>query len=203
MSQDFNGQPVTPPTKEPPKYNPGSSATSPALKSSLSSQPSKGNTFAIIISVVVLVSLLLAAASFTMVAKKADKTAQDTQTAKAADIENRLKAIEEAEAYSEKQINQDQNQAVFLEGGQVYFGKITEITKDTMKLKDIYYLKTGSVDKTGSPVGAEDISLVKLGSELHGPEDAMIIERKNVTFWENLKNDGQVSKAIAEFKKNQ
>ncbi len=205
MDQDFNRQKATPSSDEPPKYTPESAVTPsvPPSKSKFSATPksSRRKVFAIVISITVLLALVVAVASLVMANNKADKALLTAQTTKSEDLEKRLLAIEEAEAYSEKQINQNQNQAVFLEGGQVYFGKITEITKDTMKLKDIYYLKTGSVDKTGNVVGGADVSLVKLGNELHGPEDAMIIERKNVTFWENLKDDGEVSKAIAEYKK--
>ena len=128
----------------------------------------------------------------------ADKQAK--QQAQLDAIDQRVKALEEADKYTEKQVDKDKYQAVFLQGGQVYFGKITAITKDTMKLEEIYYLKTGNVDKSGNPVVGEDISLVKLGHELHSPEDAMYIERKNVTFWENLQNDGQVAQAIANYK---
>jgi hypothetical protein len=46
---------------------------------------------------------------------------------------------------------------------------------------------------------ASDISLVKLGCELHGPEDEMLINRSQIVFWENLKEDGQVTQAVAEY----
>jgi hypothetical protein len=42
---------------------------------------------------------------------------------------------------------------------------------------------------------------VKLGCELHAPFDQMVINRDQVTFWENLQDDGQVAKAVATFKK--
>jgi len=48
---------------------------------------------------------------------------------------------------------------------------------------------------------SNDVSLVKLGCELHGPEDEMLINRDQVIFWENLKADGQVAKAVAEYQK--
>jgi len=37
---------------------------------------------------------------------------------------------------------------------------------------------------------------VKLGSEIHGPEDLMIINRAQILFVENLKPSGRVSQAI-------
>jgi len=42
--------------------------------------------------------------------------------------------------------------------------------------------------------------LVKLGKELHGPADDMEISRAQILFFENLKNDGEVAKAIQKFK---
>ncbi len=94
-------------------------------------------------------------------------------------------------------------QAVFLNGGQVYFGKITTLNSKYLRVADIYYLR---VNQTVQPNqsntnAAQDVSLVKLGCELHGPTDEMLINRDQVVFWENLKSDGQVAKAVAEYRK--
>jgi len=98
----------------------------------------------------------------------------------------------------------DKFQAVFLNGGQVYFGKVRELNDRFITLDNIYYLRVNEQVQPGTNAGTDaqqDISLAKLGCELHGPEDEMIINREQVTFWENLKDDGQVTKAIAEFVK--
>lgn len=102
-------------------------------------------------------------------------------------------------------IKKDQYQAVFLSdtSGQVYFGKLKSLNARYYQLSDIYYVKVENAvqpDKTNT--ASQNISLAKLGNELHGPEDTMYISRDKVLFWENLKNDGQVVKAITEFKKN-
>lgn len=99
-------------------------------------------------------------------------------------------------------------QAVFLNGGQVYFGNIKELNDKYLQMNNIYYLR---VNQTVQPNQAKaageqqaqqnDISLVKLGCELHGPTDEMQINREMVIFWENLKDDGQVAKAVADYKK--
>jgi hypothetical protein len=47
---------------------------------------------------------------------------------------------------------------------------------------------------------AQNLSLAKLGSELHGPEDVMYLERRQVLFWENMKDSSQVTQAIKEAK---
>jgi hypothetical protein len=104
-----------------------------------------------------------------------------------------------------KLIDKDKNQAVFLTNGQVYFGKVSSVNQQYLDLKDIYYLNVNQQvqpNQQGSEQQAQSsISLVKLGCELHGPADRMVINRDQVTFWENLKDDGQVSKAITEWVK--
>lgn len=100
-------------------------------------------------------------------------------------------------------VSKDRMQAVFLNGGQVYFGKITNLNDKFMRVKEIYYLR---VNQTVQPDGAaaannQDVSLVKLGCELHGPDDSMVINQDQVIFWENLKTDGQVAKAVDDYKK--
>lgn len=94
-------------------------------------------------------------------------------------------------------------QAIFLTNGQVYFGKFKPATGKYAKLSDIYYLQ---VQQQVQPAQAgqtqqPQISLVKLGQELHGPEDVMYIDREQILFWENLKDDGRVVQAIREYQK--
>lgn len=103
-----------------------------------------------------------------------------------------------------KDIITKQMQAVFLNGGQVYFGKIDSITESSMRLSEIYYLRVNQQvqpNQAATQAAQNDISLVKLGCELHGPQDRMVINRDQIIFWENLKDDGQVAKAVAEYKK--
>ena len=94
-------------------------------------------------------------------------------------------------------------QAIFLTNGQVYFGKLTNPNQDYLTLSDIYYLQVGPQQGSGaqaSTAGSQNISLVKLGNELHGPVDEMHISRTQVLFYEDLKSDGQVVKAIVQDK---
>jgi len=101
-------------------------------------------------------------------------------------------------------IDKGKQQAVFLTNGQVYFGHVKTINKQYIDLQNIYYLNVNQQvqpNQTGNANSAanQSVSLVKLGCELHGPTDEMVINRDQVTFWENLKGDGQVSKAIAQW----
>jgi hypothetical protein len=93
-------------------------------------------------------------------------------------------------------------QAVFLNGGQVYFGKISDLNSKYLNMNNIYYLRVNQQVQPGQTnTNANDISLVKLGCELHGPQDSMTINREQVIFWENLKADGQVAKAVEDYVK--
>jgi len=61
-------------------------------------------------------------------------------------------------------------------------------------------LQTSNNGSTTSTTAANtNVSLVKLGCELHSPYDQMIINREQVTFWENLQDSGQVAKAVKTF----
>ena len=101
-------------------------------------------------------------------------------------------------------INKDKFQAVFLTNGQVYFGRLTR-GHGYYKLSDVYYLqnKTGDDTNASDQLGSNtDVELIKLGNEVHGPEDVMIIESSQVLFFENLKNDGNVVKTIQQHQNN-
>lgn len=93
-------------------------------------------------------------------------------------------------------------QAVFINGGQVYFGNIKSLNQKYLRLSNIYYLRVNQqVQPNTSTTTNNDVSLVKLGCELHAPTDTMLINRDQVIFWENLKDDGQVAKAVADYVK--
>ena len=94
-------------------------------------------------------------------------------------------------------------QAVFLNTGQVYFGNIKSINPEYLVLENIFYLQTNnqSGSSSSSSTTSNNVSLVKLGCELHAPYDQMIINMNQVTFWENLQSTGQVAKAVAQYQK--
>ncbi len=96
-------------------------------------------------------------------------------------------------------IKKSQYQAVFLTNGQVYFCKLSNVTDKYVECSDIYYLQVQQAvqpaDKN-STNNNSSVSLAKLGNELHGPEDSMHINRDQILFWENLKDDGKVVTTI-------
>jgi hypothetical protein len=68
---------------------------------------------------------------------------------------------------------------------------------------DIYYLQSSnnSSSSSSNSNNSGNVTLVKLGCELHEPYDQMIINSDQVTFWENLQDNGQVAKAVSTFQK--
>lgn len=93
-------------------------------------------------------------------------------------------------------------QAVFLNTGQVYFGHIKTLNSKYLVVTNIYYLQSAnSTDSSSKSTANSNVSLVKLGCELHEPLDQMVINRDQVTFWENLGDNGQVAKAVTAFQK--
>lgn len=94
----------------------------------------------------------------------------------------------------------DQYQAVFLTNGQVYFGKLKGLGGAYVKLQDVYYIQSQNpqqgAQSTPQPSPGTNLSLVKLGNEIHGPDAEMQIGSDQILFWENLKNDSKVVEAI-------
>ncbi|NCN07068.1 hypothetical protein GW933_00045 [Candidatus Falkowbacteria bacterium] len=109
-------------------------------------------------------------------------------------------------------MSSDQNlsngwQAIFLSNGQVYFGKVEKITDRDLVLTDIYYLQVvtkplqqsqeaPTVEQTQSQ---QELTLAKLGNELHGPVDRMVINRDQILLTEQLKEDSKVVTAITAY----
>jgi hypothetical protein len=108
-------------------------------------------------------------------------------------------------SHENKFIDKNSYQAVFVNvtgtnGGQVYFGHVTDLSDDFIRLTNVFYIQN-----QGSATTADKNSsynLVKLGCELHGPADEMVINRSQVFFWENLKSTGQVTQKIGEWYKS-
>ncbi len=82
-------------------------------------------------------------------------------------------------------------QAVFFGTGQVYFGKLTDLDANYVMLSDVYYLKEAS------ELSQSNLNLVKLGGELHGPDNVMYIRKESISYWENMKDTSRVVQTIA------
>lgn len=103
-----------------------------------------------------------------------------------------------------KQINTKEYQAVFLTNGQVYFGKIGTLNSKFVSLTHVFYIENqNSSSTTTTTTTSNNYTLRKLGvSELHAPEDKMVVNSEQVSFWENLKDSSQVVTKIKEYYSN-
>ncbi len=96
-------------------------------------------------------------------------------------------------------IESNHYQMVQLTNGQFYFGKLSYTLTGQPILTDIYYIKdtsTGSASKQQSTSTTQPIELVKLGKEIHGPRDEMMISPYQLLYFENLNDDSQVVQTI-------
>lgn len=64
-------------------------------------------------------------------------------------------------------------------------------------------LQTSDADNSTAAPATDNFSLVKLGNELHGPEDKMSINLSQVLFVEDLKVDSKVVEAIRAYELKQ
>jgi hypothetical protein len=104
-------------------------------------------------------------------------------------------------------IDSSKYQAVFFpDSKNPYFGKLKQLNNGYMQLTDIYYLEaqtsasTDSKDSQKTSTDQSNLQLIKLGNEIHGPEDKMIISKDQIQFYENLKPDSKVAQSIAKYK---
>ena len=97
--------------------------------------------------------------------------------------------------YARQGLSSDTYQAVFLTSGQVYFGKITKMNEHWVNLEDVYYLQRRVPIDNPNQIPT-DLNLVRLGSEIHGPENRMQINREHVLFIEQLSPNSQILGAI-------
>ncbi len=91
-------------------------------------------------------------------------------------------------------------QAVFLDNGQTYFGAIEERAPKSgyIRLTNVYYLdfRQNPQDTT---LPANELKLVKLGGEVHGPDNYMDINENHILFTEDLRTDSKVAQAIQDY----
>ncbi len=92
----------------------------------------------------------------------------------------------------------DAYRGVFLANGQVYFGKQEGRSWRSITLSDVYYFQIRP--SSTSTLRLDDLSLIKLGNEVHGPEDEIEINWDQVLFVERLRNDSPVVEAIGNYR---
>lgn len=93
----------------------------------------------------------------------------------------------------------DRYQVVLLDDGKIFFGKLQNTQGNYLTLKDPYYAQGNdqtSSGTNGSVSGGPGVKIFKVTNETYGPEDSMSIQISKVQFWQNLRADSKVAKAI-------
>ena len=86
---------------------------------------------------------------------------------------------------------------VRLKNGEYYYGIIKSYTNGVITFVDIFYIQD-FIDLDSNYT--QQISLIKKGHELDASEDKMLIQSESIASIETLSKDGQVYRAISEYK---
>lgn len=93
-------------------------------------------------------------------------------------------------------VKTDRFQAVFIDGGQVFFGKLKNTTGEYLTLESPYYTKSASASSSTDTTLEQSTGLVKVGSESYGPDNSLSLRADHVLFWQNLRENSKVAEAI-------
>ena len=86
-------------------------------------------------------------------------------------------------------------QAVFLDNGQVFFGKLENAGSDYPLMKEVFYVQNRQKPETKEVISI----LIKRGQEWHGP-DKMYINAKHIVVIEPVSPESKVAQLIKEAK---
>ena len=90
---------------------------------------------------------------------------------------------------------------VFLTNGQAYFGHFYSGPGDYAKLTDVYYVLQTQLQSQDPKVAPQtQLSLQKLGGEVHGPKKEMRIAKSQMLFTEELRADSPLVQSIDQLK---
>lgn len=90
---------------------------------------------------------------------------------------------------------------VELVDGEVYYGKIDNLSVDPIIIQSVYYNYNQIDDDENEIDETDNIRLVKRGQETHGPSGVMYVYQVQIKKIDKLREDSQVLKAISEYEK--
>lgn len=93
-----------------------------------------------------------------------------------------------------ERVNQDGYQMVYTTNGNTYFGKLRSASGEYLVLDHPYTVQ--AVTPTSDKQDKSQTALLKLSQQTYGPEDVLSIRSDQVLFWQNLRSDSKVAKAI-------
>lgn len=102
--------------------------------------------------------------------------------------------------------SEDTWHGVFLTNGQAYFGHYYAGPGETGVLRDVFYVLATQLQPQNpaeaAGQGETQLTLQRLGGEIHGPRNEMHIYKDQILFVEELRADSQLVAAILELKRN-
>lgn len=96
-------------------------------------------------------------------------------------------------------IAKDRYQVVFMQSGQVFFGKLQNTTGDYLTLTSAYYTQTQAQATSAEDAKAAangQTQIVPVNKEIYSPDSSIALRADQVLFWQNLQSDSQVAKLI-------
>lgn len=96
---------------------------------------------------------------------------------------------------------EDRYQAVFMANGQVYFGHLHTLSRSYLRLTDVYYLQQQDLTPSDDGGGAAEpqFSVIRLGEEIHQPEQQLILNKDQILYWQNLQQNSRIIEAILQY----
>ncbi len=88
--------------------------------------------------------------------------------------------------------------SIKLVNGEVYYGQIYDYSNDPITIENVYYNYDQEKKEKGD---IDNLRLVKKGKETYGPSGTMKIIRSQVLYFEELKEDSKVLRAILDYEK--
>lgn len=85
--------------------------------------------------------------------------------------------------------------AVYLDSGQIFYGKKDKQSQNYVTMSDVFYYQPGV--RSPKP---ENIRIIKVGTEIHQPQDYIYINKQHIERQEQLTDDSIVVKAIEQYK---
>lgn len=97
-----------------------------------------------------------------------------------------------------QRIDTSKYQVVYLVNGQAYFGKLQNTGGDFLVLKSPYIAQSvENTDKdSNTSTGSTQTTILKVTDQVYGPDDSIAIKSSQVAFWQNLRDDSKVTKAV-------
>ncbi len=100
-----------------------------------------------------------------------------------------------------ERINANAYQVVYLATGQAYFGKLQNTSGEYLVLREPYTAQDVTPEGEAVPENQQaSTTLLKVSQQTYGPEDVLSLRSEQVLFWQNLRSDSKVSKAIEDKK---